>query len=98
MISPPTIPVLIEQYIPGKYATSLKYLQLHISLIVIGREREGMMLLCLMQKIPQILREEKAEHHCCLREQSTNTTYERLERIIRRNLWVLFWKPCKTLE
>jgi predicted nucleic acid-binding Zn-ribbon protein len=38
MISPPRIPVLIRQYIPGKYATSLKYLQLHISLIVIGRE------------------------------------------------------------
>jgi hypothetical protein len=29
---------LIEQYIPDKYATSLKYLQLHTSLIVIGRE------------------------------------------------------------
>jgi hypothetical protein len=38
MISPPRIPVLIEQYISGKYATSLKYLQLHISLLVIGRE------------------------------------------------------------
>jgi hypothetical protein len=38
VISPPRIPVLIEQYIPGKYATSLKYLQLHIRLIVIGRE------------------------------------------------------------
>jgi hypothetical protein len=38
MISPPRFPVLIEQYILGKYATSLKYLQLHISLIVIGRE------------------------------------------------------------
>jgi predicted nucleic acid-binding Zn-ribbon protein len=38
MISPPRILILIEQYIPGKYATSLKYLQLHISLIVIGRE------------------------------------------------------------
>jgi hypothetical protein len=38
MISPPRIPVLIRQYILGKYATSLKYLQLHISLIVIGRE------------------------------------------------------------
>jgi hypothetical protein len=41
MISPPRIPILIRQYIPGKYAASLKYLQLHISLIVIGRE-EGM--------------------------------------------------------
>jgi hypothetical protein len=38
MISPPRILVLIEQYISGKYATSLKYLQLHIMLIVIGRE------------------------------------------------------------
>jgi predicted nucleic acid-binding Zn-ribbon protein len=38
MISPPRISVLIEQYIPGKYATSLKYLQLHTSMIVIGRE------------------------------------------------------------
>jgi predicted nucleic acid-binding Zn-ribbon protein len=38
MISPPRKLILIEQYIPGKYATSLKYLQLHISLIVIGRE------------------------------------------------------------
>jgi predicted nucleic acid-binding Zn-ribbon protein len=38
MISPLRIPVLIRQYIPGKYATSLKYLQLQISLIVIGRE------------------------------------------------------------
>jgi predicted nucleic acid-binding Zn-ribbon protein len=38
MISPLRIPVLIEKYIPGKYATSLKYLQLHISLIVIRRE------------------------------------------------------------
>jgi hypothetical protein len=38
MISPPRIPVLIRQYIPSKYATSLKCLQLHISLIVIGRE------------------------------------------------------------
>jgi hypothetical protein len=38
MISPPRILVLIRQYIPGKYATSLKYLQLHISLLVIGRE------------------------------------------------------------
>jgi hypothetical protein len=26
MISPPRIPVLIRQHIPGKYATSLKYL------------------------------------------------------------------------
>jgi hypothetical protein len=38
MISSPRIPILIRQYIPDKYATSLKYLQLHISLIVIGRE------------------------------------------------------------
>jgi predicted nucleic acid-binding Zn-ribbon protein len=38
MISPPRILDLIRQYIPGKYATSLKYLQLQISLIVIGRE------------------------------------------------------------
>jgi hypothetical protein len=38
MISPPRIPVLIRQYISGKYSTSLKYLQLHISLLVIGRE------------------------------------------------------------
>jgi hypothetical protein len=38
MISPPRIPVLIRQYISSKYSTSLKYLQLHISLLVIGRE------------------------------------------------------------
>jgi hypothetical protein len=83
MISPPRIPVLIRQYIPGKYATSLKYLQLHISLIVIGRE-EGRYdyYSALCQKIPHILRGENAKHHCCLREESTNTTYERLERII----------------
>jgi hypothetical protein len=38
MTSPPRISVLIRQYIPGKYAASLKYLHLHIILIVIGRE------------------------------------------------------------
>jgi hypothetical protein len=38
MISPPRILVLIRQHIPSEYATSLKYLQLHISLLVIWRE------------------------------------------------------------
>jgi hypothetical protein len=38
MISPLRISVLIRKHIPGKYATSLKYLQLHISLLVIVRE------------------------------------------------------------
>jgi hypothetical protein len=33
--------------------------ELHISLLVIGWEREGTMLLCLMPKIPHILSEEK---------------------------------------
>jgi hypothetical protein len=29
---------------------------------------------------------------------STNTTNKKLKRIIQRKLWVLLWKPCKTLE
>jgi hypothetical protein len=53
---------------------------------------------CLILEIPHILRGEKAKHHYCLGKESTNTTNERLERIMQRNLLVLFQKPCKTPE
>jgi hypothetical protein len=62
---------------------------------LLGEKKEGMTILCLMPKIPQILRGEKAEHHYCLREESTNTTYERLERIIQRNLWLFILKTLQ---
>jgi hypothetical protein len=63
--------------------------ELHISLLVVGWEREGTMLLCLMPKIPHILREERRHTPLMPWQGSMNTTEERLERVIQRNLWVL---------
>jgi hypothetical protein len=60
----------------------VNYLQLHIILWYKGEKREGMMLLCLILEIPHISRGEKAKHHYCLGKESTNTTNERIERIM----------------
>jgi hypothetical protein len=64
--------------------------ELNISLLVVGWEREGTMLLCLIPKIPYILREERRHTPLMPWQGSMNTTKETLERVIQRNLWVLF--------
>jgi hypothetical protein len=69
--------------------------ELYISLLVIGWEREGTMLLCLMPKIPHILREERMHIPLMPWWEFRNTTKKRLERVIYRNLWVLFKNLAK---
>ena len=49
-------------------------------------------------KIPQTLREERRQTSWVPWRGSTNTTYQRLERVIHKNLWVLFENHAKTLE
>jgi hypothetical protein len=72
--------------------------ELHISLVEVGWERECIMLLCLMPKIPHILkRREKAYTINALVRIHKYYKWETWEGHTQESLSFI-WKPCKTLE
>jgi hypothetical protein len=68
------------------YMLFLSTYELHISLLVVGWEREGTMIILPWSKNTTYFeRREKAKHHCCLGEDPEIPHIERLERSYKVN-------------